>query len=314
MLVYASIMSLFYFYLLSCSIGLVIWILLPNLWCFHSEWADVTNWLIEFIVLDKSDIVYIWRCTTFTSIINKYSCWLDVTWQNISIQRLNTKSTEFFYSNDWFCINQNRKFCNKTHYYRVGNLSIGETHFISQLDVLFKRCVLQILNINLSIHQHRLHCMRNVSILVISKKILHGIFTMVKSILRRMHHNGCCLVNCICTIIFGFLVRKLYSALQLLMDCLGRNTSNFTASKDLFSRNSQFNLWRFEVIYGLPSEISSSALDFAINQPPSNGSCSINPFNGTTSTIFHVFCTDWFDKNGIKEYSLYGVSALLSYI
>ncbi|CAF1272127.1 unnamed protein product [Adineta ricciae] len=85
----------------------------------------------------------------------------------------------------------------------------------------------------------------------------------------------------------------------------GRNTSNFTASKDLFSRNSQFNLWRFEVIYGLLSEISSSALDFTINQPPSNGSCSINPLNGTTSTVFYISCTDWFDKNGIKEYLLY---------
>ncbi|CAF1090184.1 unnamed protein product [Adineta ricciae] len=85
----------------------------------------------------------------------------------------------------------------------------------------------------------------------------------------------------------------------------GRNTSNFTASKDLFSRNSQFNLWRFEVIYGLLPAISSSALDFTINQPPSNGSCSISPLSGTTSTVFHISCTDWFDENGIKEYSLY---------
>lgn len=112
---------------------------------------------------------------------------------------------------------------------------------------------------------------------------------------------------------FGFMVRRLCHTLHLLMIRLGRNTSNFTAEKDLFLRNSQFSLWRFEVIYGFPAETSSSALDFVINEPPSNGSCSINPLSGTTSTAFHISCTDWFDENGIKEYSLYG-TVLLSHL
>ncbi|CAF3751894.1 unnamed protein product, partial [Rotaria sp. Silwood1] len=85
----------------------------------------------------------------------------------------------------------------------------------------------------------------------------------------------------------------------------GRNTTNFTATNKLFLENPQINLWRFEVVYALTSETSTSALNFAINQPPYNGSCSINPLNGTTSTLFTVSCPDWFDEDGIKDYSLY---------
>ncbi|CAF1473458.1 unnamed protein product [Adineta ricciae] len=85
----------------------------------------------------------------------------------------------------------------------------------------------------------------------------------------------------------------------------GRNTSNFTSTNQLFIVNSQINLWRFEVLYQFPSESSRSALNFIINQPPTNGSCSIFPFNGTTNTLFTISCPNWFDENGIKDYSLY---------
>ena len=64
--------------------------------------------------------------------------------------------------------------------------------------------------------------------------------------------------------------------------------------------------WRFEVVYSFITEISSSALNFVINRPPSNGSCSISPLQGTTSTPFTVSCTGWFDDNGIKDYALSG--------
>ncbi len=63
----------------------------------------------------------------------------------------------------------------------------------------------------------------------------------------------------------------------------------------------------FEVIYSFDSEIASSAINFVINQPPQNGSCSINPLNGTTSTLFTISCSNWFDQDGIKDYSFYGV-------
>ncbi|CAF1362531.1 unnamed protein product [Adineta ricciae] len=84
----------------------------------------------------------------------------------------------------------------------------------------------------------------------------------------------------------------------------GRNTSNFTSINQLFLSNSQFILWKFEVIYTFVSETSISSLNFVTNQSPSNGSCSINPLHGTTTTLFNISCSDWFDDNGIKDYSV----------
>ncbi|UJR25703.1 hypothetical protein I4U23_007054 [Adineta vaga] len=85
----------------------------------------------------------------------------------------------------------------------------------------------------------------------------------------------------------------------------GANTSNFTASNQLFTSNSQIKLWRFEVVYTFTSERSLSSLNFIINQPPENGSCSINPSNGTTSSLFNISCLNWFDEDSIKDYAVY---------
>jgi REJ domain len=87
----------------------------------------------------------------------------------------------------------------------------------------------------------------------------------------------------------------------------GRQTSNFTASNQLFVQHPQITYWRFEVIYTFANATSQSALDFIINQPPSNGSCSIHPSNGTTTTLFTISCSNWFDDDQIKDYSLYGI-------
>ncbi len=83
------------------------------------------------------------------------------------------------------------------------------------------------------------------------------------------------------------------------------NTSNFTAINQLFIENSAIEYWRFEVVYSFESETSSSSINFILNQPPINGSCSISPLNGTTSTLFTISCSNWFDHNGIKDYSFY---------
>ncbi len=88
---------------------------------------------------------------------------------------------------------------------------------------------------------------------------------------------------------------------------LGTNTSNFTATDELFLVNPQITLWRFEVVYTFGFETSWSSLNFAINQPPYNGSCSISPLNGTTSALFDISCPDWFDDDGIQDYSIYGM-------
>jgi len=108
--------------------------------------------------------------------------------------------------------------------------------------------------------------------------------------------------------IFGFLVKILFYIDEILWIILGTNTSNFTAVNELFLANPQIVYWRFEVVYSFISKTSSSALNFIINQPPQNGSCSINPLNGTTSTLFTITCSNWFDENGIEDYSIYSMS------
>ena len=50
--------------------------------------------------------------------------------------------------------------------------------------------------------------------------------------------------------------------------------------------------------------VSSSSLNFVINRPPQNGTCSIEPQNGTTSTPFTVSCPHWTDEDEIKDFSL----------
>ena len=94
---------------------------------------------------------------------------------------------------------------------------------------------------------------------------------------------------------------------------LGRNSSNFTSTNRLFIDNPSVGLWRFQVTYHFPSATSSSALNFVINRPPYNGSCSIDPLNGTTSTAFTVSCPDWFDEDGIKDYSIQGNITVFSF-
>jgi len=85
----------------------------------------------------------------------------------------------------------------------------------------------------------------------------------------------------------------------------GRNTSNFTSTNQLFLQNPNIQFWKFEVVYSFPTEISISAFNFLINQPPKNGSCFISPTNGTTTTSFQISCPDWIDEDGIKDYSVF---------
>ena len=63
--------------------------------------------------------------------------------------------------------------------------------------------------------------------------------------------------------------------------------------------------WRFEVVYSFKSIYSMGLSYFIRNSPPENGTCTINPLNGTTTTIFTIICSNWFDLNGIKDYSFY---------
>ena len=54
-------------------------------------------------------------------------------------------------------------------------------------------------------------------------------------------------------------------------------------------------------------------MDFVINTPPSNGSCSVTPLTGSTSTVFTLACSQWIDLEGIKDYSFYIGQSMLGY-
>jgi hypothetical protein len=88
---------------------------------------------------------------------------------------------------------------------------------------------------------------------------------------------------------------------------LGLNSKNLTIRKDLFSNHQQTIYWRFEVIYIFQSEMNNHTFDIELNQSPRNGFCSINPFNGTTTTLFTIDYSNWFDEDQIKDYTFYGL-------
>ncbi len=65
------------------------------------------------------------------------------------------------------------------------------------------------------------------------------------------------------------------------------------------------------MIYLFQSEmISKNTFDIELNQPPIDGSCSIDPWNGTMMNSFIINCSDWFDQDEIKDYSFYGFVVL----
>lgn len=63
--------------------------------------------------------------------------------------------------------------------------------------------------------------------------------------------------------------------------------------------------WRFEVVYALQSGNSSSAINFRLNEPPKNGSCTVSPLHGNTTTVFTISCSKWLDPDGIRDYSIF---------
>lgn len=87
------------------------------------------------------------------------------------------------------------------------------------------------------------------------------------------------------------------------------NTNNITLTKDLLLIIfPSMKYWRFEVIYSVGLIKSIGLISFLINSPPSNGSCSIFLLNGTITTLFIINCLNWFDSDGIKDYSFYSIS------
>jgi hypothetical protein len=75
---------------------------------------------------------------------------------------------------------------------------------------------------------------------------------------------------------------------------------------NFFVEHDKIIYWRFEVIYSFQSEIIKTTFDIEMNETPKDGSCSIDPSNGTTLTLFTINCSNWFDQDEIKDFTFYG--------
>ena len=87
--------------------------------------------------------------------------------------------------------------------------------------------------------------------------------------------------------------------------------SDLTIKEDLFRDFDYQIIWKIELVVYSPSQNSSgsSSMIFYVNFPPRNGSCKINPRNGTTNTLFEINCYGWIDLDGsVASYSYYGKS------
>ena len=70
-----------------------------------------------------------------------------------------------------------------------------------------------------------------------------------------------------------------------------------------------YSFWKIELVITLNQIITgSSSLIFKLNDLPQEGSCIINPKNGTAFlTYFSIFCQNWYDTDGIiQKYEYYG--------
>ena len=93
----------------------------------------------------------------------------------------------------------------------------------------------------------------------------------------------------------------------------GKVLSDLTIKKELFSDFPTQIIWKINFIINdinllLIQTQASSSIIFYVNHPPLSGSCDINPKNGTTSTLFYIYCSKWVDSNGVSasNYVFYG--------
>ena len=88
--------------------------------------------------------------------------------------------------------------------------------------------------------------------------------------------------------------------------------SNLIVLKELFKLYSRQNVWKIElsttlVTYTNQTLNCDTSIIFFVNHPPFNGSCDIEPKNGTSNDIFTIFCDQWSDYEGnVASYSYYG--------
>ena len=85
---------------------------------------------------------------------------------------------------------------------------------------------------------------------------------------------------------------------------------NLTVKSELFKAYSNsVDLWRFELVTYLTDRnmSSSTSLLVYVNEPPRPGKCDISPTNGTTTTLFTIYCAEWTDNDGgLVNFTFYG--------
>ena len=80
----------------------------------------------------------------------------------------------------------------------------------------------------------------------------------------------------------------------------GQSLSQLTILSDLFLTYSSVLLWKIELVLNLTKYDDTnikglSSVTFYVNQPPTPGTCDIEPKNGTTNDLFTIFCDQWSD-------------------
>jgi hypothetical protein len=94
----------------------------------------------------------------------------------------------------------------------------------------------------------------------------------------------------------------------------GKTLSDLVIKKQLFSDFFAQKILKIDLILNVfnsnqnQTQIATSSLIFYVNQPPTSGTCDINPKSGTTSTLFTTSCKNWIQHDGSPalNYVFYG--------
>ena len=95
----------------------------------------------------------------------------------------------------------------------------------------------------------------------------------------------------------------------------GKTQSDLTIKKHLFSDYKNQSVWKIDLILinknplQDQTQLATSSLIVYVNQPPSSGTCDIDPKSGTTSTFFSITCSNWIQLVGgpVLNYVFYGI-------
>jgi hypothetical protein len=90
------------------------------------------------------------------------------------------------------------------------------------------------------------------------------------------------------------------------------SNTNLIVLNDLFKLYPHQRIWKIKFIttvltFTYMNLTGESSILFYVNRPPLNGTCDIQPKNGSTNDLFFISCEKWSDGEGIvTSYSYYG--------